>query len=139
LASPPDGILADAANSVTGNDGSYCWTSASGTACVDFADFGHVPELAELDPSAAGAALTFSTDPSIEFISWKASYGTPDGDLMPLANGGSDYDPDGNATPPAGMTKGWFAGPPTGTWILTIGIHLVDGDDASYGWRMTVP
>ena len=139
VASPPDGILAEAANSVTGNHGSYCWTSASGTACADFADFGQMPDLAELDPSAAGTPLTFSTDPSIEFISWTASYGAPDGELMPLANGGSDYDPDGAATPPAGMTSASFAGPPSGTWIVTVGIHLVNGDDASYGWRVTVP
>jgi hypothetical protein len=139
LAPPPDGKLAEAANSVTGNHGSYCWTSATGTACVDFADFRHMPELAELDPTGAGAALTFTTDPSIEFISWKASYGTPDGELLPLANGGSDYDPDTDATPPAGMTSASFAGPPSGTWILTIGIHLVNGDDASYGWRVKAP
>lgn len=98
-----------------------------------------MPELAELDPSAAGATLTFSTDPSIEFISWNTSYGTPDGELMPLANGGSDYDPDGDATPPAGMTSGSFAGPPSGTWIVTVGIHLVNGDGASYGWQVSVP
>ena len=139
LVSPPDGMLGESAPGVSGNHGTYCWTSDSGTSCVDFVDFGTMPDLAELDPSAAGAALTFTTNPSIEFISWQASYAKPGGEFKSLASGGTDYDPDGTATPPPGLTSASFAGPASGTWIVTVSIYLVNGDDASYGWRMNVP
>jgi len=139
LASPPDGVVAESGTTVTGNPGTYCWTSSKGTACVDFVDFGHMRDLAEMDVSAAGAMLTFTTNPSIEFISWQASYGTPDGELQPLASGGSDYDPDSTATPPPGVASASFAAPGSGTWILAVMIHLANGDDASYGWKLVVP
>jgi len=37
------------------------------------------------------------------------------------------------------MASASFAAPTSGTWIVTVSIHLANGDEASYGWRMNVP
>ena len=82
----------------------------------------------------------------VGFVQWTASYSEAQmADLVPLGSGGSPYDPDSTVSPPPDLYQATFAAPPSGDWVIVIGLHFanrslpVQGGDASYAWHVVVP
>jgi hypothetical protein len=126
-------MLAIEDSRVEGWLGTYCWEAS----CVDVLR-PPPPETMPLLEVAAGRQLSFELGAEAKFVSWNAVYGRgPATNLMPLASGGSDYDPDTSATPPTLLSRAAFAAPPPGDWMVLMQVFFVGGD-AQYGWHVVV-
>jgi len=132
---PPDAHLSDGTVTVAGELRTYCWIDT----CADAFELPPMTDLPLQTLADASTELDFSLAGAQEFISWHASYGAASmADLMPLDEGGEDYDPDMAATVPPLLSRATLPAPPSGDWILYVVVRAVEGE-AHYAWHVTVP
>ena len=138
---PPDGVLSNSERVVTGHLGTFCWQAA----CSDEFELPAKPSLPLMAVATADGQLSFELVPDVAFTRWSASYSTGTmADLVPIATGGSLYDPDSTATAPPPVGSVEFSSPPVGDWALVVSVHFADasgvasGGDASYVWHVAV-
>src|SRR3954447_4544361 len=120
-AQPPDGRLSVAGTVVTGHLGTFCWQRA----CSDEFELPPTASLPLVTVSATDGQLSFDLAPEVAFTKWTASYSSRTmADVIPIAGGGSLYDPDSSATPPPPVGSVEFSAPPAGEWVLVVTVHF---------------
>jgi hypothetical protein len=87
---------------------------------------------------AEGGGLLFDLRGAASLLRWSAGYRADDAEeLTPLAEGGTEYDPDTTASPPPALTAADFDAPPSGDWVLIVQAFFEEGD-AQYLWHVVV-
>jgi len=133
---PPAGLLAAGGEPITGHLGTFCWAGL----CADEFKLPDASSLPLLELGGGADVLSLSLARDAGFTGWSASYTSAGmADLLPLASGGADYDPDSTASTPPDLTEATFAPPPPGDWTLVVSLRFSTGDDASYAWHVSVP
>lgn len=138
-AAPPLGVIRLAGGSVvTGSQGSWCFDQG----CLDGGPI-RLDSLPSLALPGPAAELEFELPATHPFTYWEAAYstGTEDAELMTLASGGVEYDPDlSTHTPGPDLSTFTFAGPPSGEWRLDVDLQFGDNRGSTvYHWRAVVP
>lgn len=130
-AEPPDSTLGSGDRDVTGELGSYCWSSGSGGSCVD-AVYPLVPEKEKTLAVPAGSDMVFDYGGEVPPNAVRAGAeplgpgGEPTGSSpRPLETGG----PGGRVTVPAEL--------PAGDYVVDVSVTVPEGD-ASYYFRVVV-
>ena len=138
---PPTGLLSVAGASTQGMFGSYCWTVAGTSTCVDSAPFTDSgPDLPNVTLAASDTQLQFSLANGFPFAAWTASYVDDNGKVVALGGAGSSFDPDVAHPSISPATTAVFPPPPPHDQsIVQVFVRFADGGDASYGWNVTVP
>ena len=128
---PPDSALLSGGRAVTGEIGSYCWSSGSGGSCVD-AVFPLVPAKEKTLAVSAGSDMVFDY----------GGEGPPDSvraGAEPLGPGGKPADPRSSPLEVGGTADRVTipAELPAGDYVVDVSVTVPQGD-ASYYFRVVV-
>jgi hypothetical protein len=121
--------------------GSYCWHGSGPAICADYPAFTErESELPQITQTTATDHMVFLLDGGYPFASWSASYIDSSGARVPLASGGGSFDPDAANQSITPTVSAAFPPPPdSGAWIVQVQVRFIEGGDAAYGWKVTVP